>query len=304
MATVTVVQPKVGTITVLSQTDQAITVEWNEPDEGTGVFKGFKLYCQACGGTLVYLKTTPATFDISELTSEGHPGPFEISAVASGSGDLYVYTNVAEGQGSTKAYPEGGYKDATDSFSAEIAVGSSLTFYIRAYPAFGWVFDHWDRDGEFFASDYSSYSITYKKTTPYTVERQYDAYFARGTFRLVVRIKTNGNYTSNLIGGTVNGLSNATNTIGSYQYEDVVPVLTAAPNPGYRFAGWEVTSGAGQGSGPHKGDVHYRYSWQFPMPGAATTVVATFVSVTGNLLYGSSGLLLHGRAGNLLYDGD
>ena len=74
MATVTVVQPKVGTITVLSQTDQSITVEWDEPDEGTGVFKGFKLYCHACGGTLVYLKTNPATFDISELTSEGHPG--------------------------------------------------------------------------------------------------------------------------------------------------------------------------------------------------------------------------------------
>ena len=52
MATVTVVQPKVGTITVLSQTDQSITVEWDEPDEGTGVLKGFKLYCHACGGTL------------------------------------------------------------------------------------------------------------------------------------------------------------------------------------------------------------------------------------------------------------
>ena len=304
MATVTVVQPKVGTITVLSQTDQYITVEWDEPDEGTGVFKGFKLYCHACGGTLVYLKTNPATFDISELTSEGHPGPFEISAVATGSGDLYVYTNVAEGIGYTKAYPEGGYKDATDSFSAEIAVGSSLTFHIRAYPAFGWVFDHWDRDGEFFASDYSSYSITYKKTTTNEVERQYDAYFARKTSILVVRIKTNGKYTSNPIGGTVNGLSSTTNTIGSYQYEDLVPVLTAVPNPGYRFAGWVVESGADQGSGPHKGDVHDRYSWQFQMPGAKTTVTAKFVSVTGNLLYGASGLLLHGRAGNLIYDGD
>ena len=303
MATVTVVQPKVGTITVLSQTDQSITVEWDEPDEGTGVFKGFKLYCHACGGTLVYLKTNPATFDISELTSEGHPGPFEISAVAEGSGDLYVYTDVAEGLGSTKAYPEGGSKDATDSFSAEIAVGSSLTFHIRAYPAFGWLFDHWDRDGEFFSTT-SSMSVTFSKTTTNEVERQYDAYFVRGTFKLVVRIKTNGKYTSNPIGGKVNGLSSTTNTIGSYQYEDVVPVLNAVPNPGYRFAGWEVTSGAGQGSGPHKGDVHYRYSWQFPMPGAATTVVAKFVSVTGSLLYGTAGLLLHGRAGNLIYDGD
>ena len=50
--------------------------------------------------------------------------------------------------------------------------------------------------------------------------------------------------------------------------------------------------------------MHDQYSWQFLMPGANTTVVAKFVSVTGNLLYGSSGLLLHGRAGNLLYDGD
>ena len=303
MATVTVVQPKVGTIRILSQTDQAITVEWAEPAEGTGASRGFKLYCHACGGTLVYLKTNPATFDISELTSEGHPGPFEISAVASGSGDLYVYTNVAEGQGATKAYPEGGYKDATDSFSAEIAVGSSLSFYIRAYPAFGWVFDHWDRDGEYWQAS-SSMSVTYKKTTPYTAERQYDAYFVRGTFKLTARIKTNGKYTSNPIGGTINGLSNTTNTIGRYQFEDLVPVLTAVPNPGYRFAGWEVLTGADKGTGPHKGDVHYRYSWQFQMPGAATTVVAKFVSVTGNLLYGSSGLLLHGRAGNLLYDGD
>ena len=303
MATVTVVQPKVGTIRILSQTEQSITVEWDEPDEGTGVFKGFKLYCHACGGTLVYLKTNPATFDISELTSEGHPGPFEISAVATGSGYLYVYTDVIQGKGYTKAYPAGGESDATDSFSAEIAVGSSLTFYIRAYPAFGWVFDHWDRNGEFYTTS-RFYSIKYNKTTTAVAERLYDAYFVRGTFKLVARIKTNGNYTSNPIGGTINGLSNTTNTIGSYQYEHVVPVLKAVPNPGYRFAGWIVLSGADQGSGPHKGDVHYQYSWQFPMPGAETTVVAQFVSVTGNLLYGAAGLLLHGRAGNLLYDGD
>lgn len=303
MATVTVVQPKVGTITVLSQTDQYITVEWDEPYEGTGVFKGFKLYCHACGGTLVYLKTNPATIDISKLTSEGHPGPFEISAVAEGSGDLYVYTDVAEGLGSTKAYPEGGSKDATDSFSAEIAVGSYLTFHIRAYPAFGWLFDHWDRGGEFFSTT-SSMSVRFSKTTTNEVERQYDAYFVRGTFKLTARIKTNGKYTSNPIGGTVNGLSRTTNTIGSYQYEDLVPALTAVPNPGYRFAGWVVITGADQGTGPHKGDVHDQYSWQFLMPGANTTVVAKFVSVTGNLLYGSADLLLHGRAGNLIYDGD
>lgn len=304
MATVTVVQPKIGTITVLSQTAQAVTVRWNLPAQGDGVFKGFKLYCHACGGTLVYLQTNPATFNIGELTSDGHPGPFEISSVADGSGDLYVYTDVAEGEGSTKAWQDGVLeKDATDSFSAEVAVGSQLVYRIKAYPGFGHVFDHWDRDGNYYSSS-QSLRITFNKSNTNETERQYDAYFVPGTYSLSIRIYTDGKTSTSAKGGSVNGSSTGSRVIGSYQYGDISPVLTAVASPGYRFVRWIVETGSDQGKGPHRGETHAQSSWQFVMPGVNTRIAAYFESLTGSLLYGSSGLLLHGHSGQLVYDGD
>jgi len=304
MAQVNIVQPKIGSITVLSRTDTTVRVRWNPPAEGEGRFKGLKIYCEACGGTLVYLQDNPATFDIGDLQSDGHPGPFDISAVAEGSGDLYVYTDVEDGIGTTKAYPDGTREsDATDSFTAEMTVGSTLHFTIKAYPGPGWEFSKWTRNGN--DTGYSRIQgIDFTKNTTNEYEIDYNAFFVRGTYTLTVRSYTDGRAHSTIRGGKVNGSTRSPNTIGSFEYEDSVTTLTAVPNQGYRFVRWEVDSGATSGEGPLVGSVHYGPTWSFRMPGANTRIYAVFESITGNLLYGELGNLLHGSSNKLIYDGD
>lgn len=303
MAQVNIVQPKIGTITVLSQTADAVTVRWNAPAQGDGTFKGFKLYCEACGGTLVYLDTNPATFDLAELRTDGHPGPFDISAVAEGTGDVYVYTDVAEGIGRTLAYADGTpVADRTDSFSAEVVVGSTLTYHLRAYPGTGWGFVKWTKDGE--DTGYSaSQAVSFRKTTTAEYSVDYEAYFERLSYSLWARIFTNGKSSSiSPNGGKVNGSTTLNQNIGKFPYEQTV-TLTAQALPGYRFVRFEVTNGATTGEGPHVGDIYTGTTWTFKMPAALTRISAHFESSTGNLLYGHTDNLIFGASGRLVYDG-
>lgn len=303
MAQVKIVQPKIGSITVLSQTAESVTVRWNRPAQGEGTFKGFKLYCEACGGTLVYLQDNPATFDIGELQTDGHPGPFDISAVAEGEGDIFVYTDVAEGIGRTVAYEEGtSEEDRSDHFWAEVPVGSTLYYFIRAYPGPGWGFVKWTLNGVD-AGTSASYRISYKKQSTAEYTADYLAYFTRLSYRLWARIYTNGKSSSTQpIGGKVNGYSTINVDLGLFPYEQTV-TLQAEALPGYRFVRFEVTEGSTEGEGPHVGDVYTGRTWTFPMPASTTRIRAQFESVTGNLLYGKNDQLLYGSNGLLVYEG-
>lgn len=150
MATVTVTQPAKGYTSTVSSAMAGYTVRWD--DNGSGAtFQQFRVICHACEQTLYSSGSNPAVFDLSNLESGGHPGPFEIvTDVGNPSHDLLVRTH-AVGNGTTT--PESKWYSVPD--------GGQVRVTINAVPAEGYRFVEWRRDGSSgpFVSSSANYSV-------------------------------------------------------------------------------------------------------------------------------------------------
>ena len=127
------------------------TVMWN--DNGSGAtFQQFRVICHACEQTLYSSGSNPAVFDLSNLESGGHPGPFEIvTDVGNPSHDLLVRT-YAVGNGTTT--PASKWYSVPD--------GGRVIITINAVPAEGYRFVEWRRDSSSgpFVSSSANYSVS------------------------------------------------------------------------------------------------------------------------------------------------
>ena len=133
MATVTVTQPARGSISTLSSAMAAYTVRWNDGGSGA-TFWGFRVICHACERTLYNSSSNPATFDLSNLESSGHPGPFEIVAdVGNPPHELYVLTH-AVGHGTTTPAAK---------WYGPVADGGTVRIEMDAVPDEGYRFVEW-----------------------------------------------------------------------------------------------------------------------------------------------------------------
>lgn len=133
MATVTVTQPARGSISTLSSAMAAYTVRWNDGGSGA-TFRGFRVICHACERTLYNSSSNPATFDLSNLESSGHPGPFEIVAdVGNPPHELYVLTH-AVGHGTTTPAAK---------WYGPVADGGTVRIEMDATPDEGYRFVEW-----------------------------------------------------------------------------------------------------------------------------------------------------------------
>lgn len=133
MATVTVTQPARGSISTLSSAMAAYTVRWNDGGSGA-TFWGFRVICHACERTLYNSSSNPATFDLSNLESSGHPGPFEIVAdVGNPPHELYVLTH-AVGHGTTTPAAK---------WYGPVADGGTVRIEMDATPDEGYRFVEW-----------------------------------------------------------------------------------------------------------------------------------------------------------------
>ena len=150
MATVTVTQPAKGYTSTVSSAMAGYTVRWD--DNGSGAtFQQFRVICHACEQTLYSSGSNPAVFDLSNLESGGHPGPFEIvTDVGNPSHDLLVRTH-AVGNGTTT--PESKWYSVPD--------GGQVRVTINAVPAEGYRFVEWRRDSSSgpFVSSSANYSV-------------------------------------------------------------------------------------------------------------------------------------------------
>lgn len=150
MATVTVTQPAKGYTSTVSSAMAGYTVRWD--DNGSGAtFQQFRVICHACEQTLYSSGSNPAVFDLSNLESGGHPGPFEIvTDVGNPSHDLLVRTH-AVGNGTTT--PESKWYSVPD--------GGRVRVTINAVPAEGYRFVEWRRDSSSgpFVSSSANYSV-------------------------------------------------------------------------------------------------------------------------------------------------
>lgn len=133
MATVTVTQPARGSVSTLSSAMAAYTVRWNDGGSGA-TFWGFRVICHACERTLYNSSSNPATFDLSNLESSGHPGPFEIVAdVGNPPHELYVLTH-AVGHGTTTPAAK---------WYGPVADGGTVMVEMDATPDEGYRFVEW-----------------------------------------------------------------------------------------------------------------------------------------------------------------
>lgn len=128
---VNIVQPAIGTITILDSRLESYTVRYTPP-AGTTVQTGpFRVYCEACGETLLQSSSNPATFNLSDLEEGGHPGPFDISLTTTQTGAMTF---------SAWAFPVAGGTCSVSPSSWSVPVGDKVVVNIRSAPNSGWNF--------------------------------------------------------------------------------------------------------------------------------------------------------------------
>lgn len=171
-AKVNIVQPKYGTLTVLDSRHSSYTVSYSPGSTGSK-FHGIRVYCEACNTTLLSSSSYTATFDLSGLEDSGHPGPFDISAVTSGLGDLYVFAEASP--------PEGGTVKPAERAFEDVVAGQTCSGSVTATPADGWAFLYWEREdtGKQFTSRTLNYSLKFSGDGYHDV--LYTAYFDKAT---------------------------------------------------------------------------------------------------------------------------
>lgn len=81
MATINIIPPLYGGITVTDESESHYTVVYTATS-AESFFNGFKVYCHACGRYVFQGASAgqSATINFTALQSDGHPGPFDISA--------------------------------------------------------------------------------------------------------------------------------------------------------------------------------------------------------------------------------
>lgn len=178
MASINIITPRYGTITVVDSSISHYTVRYNPPAEHVE-FHGFKVFCNACHQYLYTSTSNPSTFDISHLESTGHPGPFDISADTSAEVEYLVTTRPDN--------PIMGTTTPTEQwFTAE--VGGTITFTIKATPKDGYSFEKWVSST---GAEFTSAKVTLSKTLQYgTDSAEYVAYFKKKTYKAYVTIKS------------------------------------------------------------------------------------------------------------------
>lgn len=129
--TVNVVQPAIGTITVIDARPESYTVRYDPPEGATVQTGPFRVYCEACGGTLLQSPTNPATFNLADLEEGGHPGPFDISLTTTQTGAMTFRA---------WAFPVAGGTCSVSPSSWNVPVGDKVVVNIRSAPNPGWIF--------------------------------------------------------------------------------------------------------------------------------------------------------------------
>lgn len=144
-ATVNVVQPAVGHVTVVNPDHAAYTVRYTPPAGRPVTLGNFRIYCHACHTTLLSSPNNPATFDLAELEYLGHPGPFDVTIDVSGYNTVYF---------EAFPFPAAGGTATVNKASQTGEDGGTTDVYLTATPSAGYQFKAWsltvyDADGEF-----------------------------------------------------------------------------------------------------------------------------------------------------------
>lgn len=143
-ATVNVVQPAVGHVTVVNPDHAAYTVRYDPPAGRPVTLGNFRIYCHACHTTLLSSPNNPATFDLAELEYLGHPGPFDVTIDVSGYNTVYF---------EAFPFPAAGGTATVNKASQTGEDGGTTDVYLTATPKSGYTFKAWtltvyNADGE------------------------------------------------------------------------------------------------------------------------------------------------------------
>lgn len=253
MASINVLTPKYGEITVLSTDASNYIVRYDPPGEGVD-FNGWKVFCHACGRYLYRSNGNPASFDIKYLLDTGHPGPFDISADTSAEVEYCVTTRAADPSMGTTSPDE-------KWFTSE--VGDTIKFTIKATPNDGYEFVKWVSST---GAEFTNATTTISKKLAYGTDScEYVAYFRKKQYYVYVLRKrgdnTSGGADSSHLpedstlsstagtrsvyyrraAGNVLVAYIYSNKIAAEAYSDVtlsVQMLPEAETYGVRFLGW------------------------------------------------------------------
>ena len=170
MAQINIVQPALGKLEVVSSSEASYTVRFVPPEDQQYTRGNIRLYCEACGRTLIESSSNPAVFNISNLEASGHPGPFDISVDVTGQVTVYVNTYAMDAQGTT------------DPVTAQYGtvLGGSVDIRLRATPNEGYEFDHWDRLNSTWTSTTQNLNLRVSNVQK-DEWRVYQAYFRKKT---------------------------------------------------------------------------------------------------------------------------
>lgn len=228
MAAIGVVQPAFGRIVVEQGLSDAFRVSYH-PDVYYHQLVEFRVYCYACRQTLLTSSSNPATFNLKALEDQDHPGPFEITAIVSGTEppspgwpySIKVITSSSPAEAGTTNYQGGSY--VYEAYS-----GGSQQITLRASQFSGYRFSYWRNDvsGKNVSSNPEfSFTGTCDDEHPNTQYR-FTAVFAEAKPCNVSVDICSGSEGK----GTVSG--------GGQFIQGETATLVAAPNTGYRFIGW------------------------------------------------------------------
>lgn len=180
MASINIIKPRYGTITILNSDPSSYTVRYDPPDGESVDFNGFKVFCNACHQYLYTSTANPSTFDIQNLEDTGHPGPFDISADTHADVEFLLRT-----------WPDDPKMGTTTPDIRWIPgeVGHTITYTIKATPNDGYVFDKWVSST---GSEYTGATHTFSVRLDFDDGRDYVAYFKKKTHRAYIRIRGQG----------------------------------------------------------------------------------------------------------------
>lgn len=187
MARINIIQPSYGRITVTDESESHYTVVYTATG-AESFFNGFKVYCHACG-RYVFLGASAdqaATINFTALQSDGHPGPFDISANEREIEFLVETFSNDESMGTTTPVEK----------IMGVDLGGSVAFTITATAKTGYMFVKWVSvtTGKEYTS--SSQHITVHVNYVTDNYRAYIAYFAPKAYDATCRGQYAGNPSS------------------------------------------------------------------------------------------------------------
>lgn len=228
MAAIGVVQPAFGRIVVEQGLSDAFRVSYH-PDVYYHQLVEFRVYCYACRQTLLTSSSNPATFNLKALEDQDHPGPFEITAIVSGTKppspsypySIKVVTSSIPAEAGATNYQGG-------ALVYEGTYGGSQPITLQASQFSGYIFSYW-------RNDVSGRNVSSNPTFSFTGTCDDDYPNVLYRFTAVFRTRELKHITVDVCDGS-EGLGTVA---GSGEYlEGATADISASESSGNLFIGW------------------------------------------------------------------